>query len=506
MLLSRRRLLQSIGVTSAACALPAVGSNLLKTQAPKMVNYKALFNGALDKNAALMGFSNVEEDFSLQTMTLEGALPNDLNGSLMRNGPAKMERGDVRYHHMFEGDGMIQQFRFGNGQIIHQGRFIKTNKYVQEEKAQKFLFSGPDTVIENSLAVTTNDTVNTANTNVIPVGDDLWALWEAGSPTRIDEKTLDNKGIINLGDNSKYGASLKGLPFSAHPKIDTNGDIFNFGLHDSGQVVLYHLLSNGTMKNVALVDAKYRGGMLHDFLITHRHILLILPSLTVNPLKKGYFEKVEFNSAQPMVVLVVDKNTLKVSKRYELPPAFVFHFGNAWEENDGTIHFDASLYENADAINWLSRIMTGDINRSKESSTTLITLKPNGTADLYSFDGNSGFPRVAPHLTGLRNEYLYHSSRTKSDFWQDSVNRLNVNTGKLDAYHYGADFLVEEHLPICPQGKESKGYLVGTALHVPTKRTCINVFDVTNLSAGPISRGWLPYHLPLGFHGNFKLT
>jgi carotenoid cleavage dioxygenase-like enzyme len=506
MLLSRRRLLKSIGAISTACALPTVGSSLLKAKKSKAVNYKFLFNQALAKNPALIGFGNIEENFSLKKMELEGVLPQDLTGSLIRNGPAKMERGDVRYHHMFEGDGMIQQFRFGNGQITHHGRFVNTKKYAQEEKAQKFLFSGPDTHIENSLAVTINDTVNTANTNVIPVGDDLWALWEAGSPTRIDEKTLDNKGIVNLGDNSKYGTSLKGLPFSAHPKIDANGDIFNFGLHASGQVVVYHLSSTGNMKNVALIDAKYRGGMLHDFLITHRHILLVLPSLTVNTLKQGYFEQMEFNSEQPMVVLMVDKNTLKVTKRYELPPGFVFHFGNAWEENDGTIHFDASLYENADVINELSRIMVGDSHHPKESSTTLVTLKPNGTTHLHTFSGNSEFPRIAPHLTGLRNDYLYSLSRNPGGLWRDRVNRLNVNTGKQDTYHYGSEFLVEEHLPVCPQGKEKQGYLVGTALHVPTKRTCINVFDVTNLSAGPISRGWLPYHLPLGFHGNFKPT
>ena len=50
---------------------------------------------------------------------------------------------------------------------------------------------------------------------------------------------------------------------------------------------------------------------------------------------------------------------------------------------------------------------------------------------------------------------------------------------------------------------EGKGYLVGTALHIPSKRTCVNIFKVGKLSDGPICRAWLPHHLPLGFHGNF---
>ena len=39
-------------------------------------------------------------------------------------------------------------------------------------------------------------------------------------------------------------------------------------------------------------------------------------------------------------VLVVDKDSLEVERRHELPPGFHFHHGNGWEEADGTIRFD----------------------------------------------------------------------------------------------------------------------------------------------------------------------
>jgi all-trans-8'-apo-beta-carotenal 15,15'-oxygenase len=506
MLLSRRKLLKSMSVAgAAACALPLTSQVMATSKSPEIVNYKSLFKNALADNPSLIGFSNVAQNFKSSTMRLEGKLPADLAGSLFRNGPAKFERANIRYHHLFEGDGMIQQFRFDNGNIVHRGRFINTTKYAKEEQAKQFLYSGPDTKVANSLAVTSNDTVNTANTNVIPVGDDLWALWEAGSPTKIDDKTLEAQGFVDLGENTKYSSTLKGLPFSAHPKIDSNGDIFNFGLHPSGQVVVYHLSPKGKVKNVALVNTNFRGGMMHDFLITQRHILLILPSLSTNSLKGGYFERMEFNKKEPMRVLVVDKNTLKISKQFELPSAFVFHFGNAWEDRDGSIRFDASLYSNADVIQQLSRVMTGEIQHdSNKAKTAFITLHANGSTSLESFESISEFPRVASHLTGIKNTYLYHLSAGSDALWSDSVSRTNVDSGKEDTYRYGADFLVEEHVPVCPKADESKGYLVGTALHIQSKRTCINVFDINNLAAGPIARGWLPYHLPLGFHGNFK--
>ena len=80
---------------------------------------------------------------------------------------------------------------------------------------------------------------------------------------------------------------------------------------------------------------------------------------------------------------------------------------------------------------------------------------------------------------------------------------LDLDSGKEDRFDFGNDFLVEEHVPINPQGKEGQGYLLGTALHVPSQRTCLNVFDLNNIRSGPICRAWLPYHLPLGFHGNY---
>ena len=506
MKLSRRHFLKSATAVGALASMPLalpVGAKSAKSAESTIVNYKSFFNKALANDPRLIGFSDVNHDFSLKSMVIEGKLPEQLQGSLLRNGPAKLERGDIRYRHLFEGDGMIQQFRFIDGKVLHRGRFVQTQKYREEQKAQRFLYSGPDTKIDDSLSVVNNDTVNTANTNIIPVGDELWALWEAGSPTRIDKQTLGYKELVELGAGSRYGDKLKGLPFSAHPKIDSNGDIFNFGLHSSGHIAVYHLKANGLMKNVALINANYRGGMMHDFLITERHVLLVLPSLTQAPMTSGYFEKIQFDKNLPMRVLVLDKNTLSEIKSYELPPGFVFHFGNAWLEKDGTICFDASLYQDADVLHKLSKIMTGQEHQESRAKLVFVSLKTNGQVEINNADITSEFPRILPHLTGHNNQHLYHLSAKENALWSDSVSRVDVTTGKQESYNYGSDYLVEEHVPIAIKGGEKGAFVMGTALHVPSKRTCLNVFEADNLAAGPIARAWLPYHLPLGFHGNF---
>ncbi|WNC72066.1 carotenoid oxygenase family protein [Thalassotalea psychrophila] len=514
--MQRRELLKGIGAVGATIGVGGLLVNgtltasATETSASKLpVNYKQLFNQALANDPDLIGFANVENNFSKQALTVEGVIPKDINGTFLRNGPGKHERGELRYKHLFEGDGMLQSFTIADGKISHYGKFINTPKFSQEQSAQKFLYSGPDTHINNALPVSSADMINTANTNVISVGDDLWALWEAGSPTRVNAETLEYQQQINLGENSKYASSLNGLPFSAHPKIEANGDIWNFGLNPSGHIVLYHLSANGQMKNVGIVDAKYKGGMLHDFLMTEKHLLLILPSLTTSAStskeQQGYFSRIGFNKNQAMRVLVVNKDDLTISKQFELPAGFAFHYGNAWEESNGTIHFDASLYPNIDVLHNLSKVMMGEINNANvDAKMALFTLYPNGKATQAVLEQNSEFPRVCDHLVGQKYQQLYHLSSNHNSLWSDSVCRFEVSSGIEDKFDFGKDFLVEEHITVCPKNKEGSGYLIGTALHVPSKRTCLNIFQANNLAQGPICRAWLPYHLPLGFHGSFK--
>lgn len=509
--MKRRQLLKSMMSLGASSLLLNTPFNALaKVNRPQQpINFKSLFNQSINKNPELIGFANIENNFQSQVLSIEGKIPHDLIGTFYRNGPGKHERDEQRYQHIFEGDGMLQKFSFADGKITHQGKFIETPKYTEENQAQRFIYSGPETNIDNPLPVSSPDIVNTANTNIINVGNDLWALWEAGSPTKIDPKTLEYKKQITLGKGGKYKNSLKGLPFSAHPKIDVNGDIWNFGLISSGRVALYHLAANGQVKNISLVNAQYNGGFLHDFLITNKHLLLILPSLKTNisthKNRQGLFSRIDFDKSQPMRVLVINKTDLTLKKEYELQAGFAFHYGNAWEEKDGTIRFDASLYTNVEVLHNFSNIMKGKLdNNYTKAKTTFFTLKSNGIVNSETFDMVSEFPKVCNHIVGLKNKFLYQISSTRGGLWDDTVCSINTDSGKQDSFDFGKDFLVEEHIPICPQQKEGTGYLLGTALHVPSKRTCLNVFNANDIAGGPITRAWLSHHLPLGFHGNFK--
>ncbi|WP_223788821.1 carotenoid oxygenase family protein [Marinicella meishanensis] len=459
------------------------------------------FNQALPKQPKLVGYANYTQERVVDRLTIEGQFPKQLRGQLFRNGPALFERGGLRYGHLFEGDGMIHAFDFKDGQVSYQNKFVRTDKFVAEQAADRFLYDFSGLGIEQPSPITSADSINPANTNVLPIGDDIWALWEAGSAHKLDPNTLQTKGKVTLDPG------LKGMPFSAHPKVDIDGTIWNFGLdYGSGKIILYRLKPNGQLDRFGLIDSQYHA-MLHDFLVTEKHILVILPSLTIKPDAPSFMQRQTFANDQPMRVLVVDKNDLTVRSTHEFPPCFLFHFGNAWEDRDGTIHFDGCRYRNLDIMQVIEQVMVGQTvpNQHAFSQTVKFTIRPNGHTDQQVFAGISEFPRIYPSQTGIMNQKVFTIGGQPEGGWMQSVRSLNVHTGQEDAYDYGDDYLVEEHIVVERDGQPGKsGWLLGTALHWPSKKTCVNVFEAENISAGPLAKAWLPFHIPLGFHGNFR--
>ncbi|WP_417316673.1 carotenoid oxygenase family protein [Emcibacter sp.] len=494
--MDRRLFLQQAGILGLTAALPQplwalVEDNLSVQQA---------FHKSLQKNPWLLGHANVEQERDVHELKLEGKIPEGFEGTFYRNGPALQERGGIRYAHLFEGDGMIRAFRFGGGKVSYRDRFVKTPKFIQEEKAGRFLYDGSGTDIPDSLGVGSPDATNVANTSILPVGNDIWALWEGGSATRLAADSLDTKGFVALGEG------LQGMPFSAHPKVDPNGDIWNVGLDNNrGRAVIYHLSSAGQLKKVAVVPTGYHS-MLHDFLVTEKHVLLILPSLDMGGKGFGFFGRMNFRADQPVRLMVLDKNDLTVKRQHDLPPGFMFHFGNAWEEKDGTIHFDCCRYENLDVMTELAELMRGEIRDPQlQSEAVFYQISPTGKVTETRTPGQAEFPRLYPRLTGLKNKSIYHAGSANTPHWMNTIRRLEPESGKTESYSYGDGFLVEEHIVVEGRDRNTQagGWLVGTALHWPTKRSCVSIFEAENLSAGPVARAWLDFPISLGFHGNF---
>jgi all-trans-8'-apo-beta-carotenal 15,15'-oxygenase len=467
------------------------------------------FARALAADPALAGYQGVSCDGLLTSrVAVEGALPAGLRGTLYRNGPALHELGGLRYRTWLDGDGMVQAFRFTDRGIEHTGRLVLTEKLAAEIAAGRRRRSVFGTVIDGADAPSGPDSLNVANTSVLPFGEDLLALWEGGSAHRLDRESLQTIGP------KVWRADLKGLPFSAHPRVDTTGRLWNFGLDTLNSVlVLYEVSAAGTLARAELVRVPDMT-MVHDFVVTARHLVFLLPPLRFDRqrLEQGasFLDCHEWREGAPLRVLVVDKADLRTYRLFELPNGFVFHLGNGWEDDTGVLRFD---YVRApDAATLMVRqkeLMRGAVSEGSPGETSLVTLDPaTGRISETTIQGAVEFPRIDPRVVGERYRHLYlavNSSGCSRRTGYDAVRRLDVESGKVDQFHYGEGIMVEEHVfvPDRTSAREGAGWLLGTALDITRSLTVVSVLDAMDVGAGPIARAWLPYALPLGLHGNF---
>jgi carotenoid cleavage dioxygenase-like enzyme len=239
---------------------------------------------------------------------------------------------------------------------------------------------------------------------------------------------------------------------------------------------------------------------MHDFAVTPRHLVLLLPPMLRRDAPANTLvDRYAWHGDKPLIALVLDKNTLAVVRRYELPPRFLFHIGNAWEDGDGTIRLDA--FTDADATFAVKTARDLALTLASPPPTaraTLFTLHADGRATSAMLPGPGEFPRTDPRRVGLRHRFTYGVTN-------GGVARWDWEAGAQDRFAYGAETWSEEPVFIPRPGgsEESDGWLVQTTLNYRAARTELCVLDARRVSDGPIAKLTCPYALPLGFHGTF---
>ena len=482
-------------LAEAGTAAPAAASAPLSNPAER----DAAFRARLARDRRMLGWRSAPTGGLSQQPRLEGRWPAGLKGSFYRNGPGLHDRAGQRYGHWFDGDGLIQHWQLDDsGAARFQARFVGTPKFQTEQEAGRFLYPAGGGGMASERAMSGPDTINPANTNLLTLADGgLWALWEGGSASRVDAGTLDFGGFVTLA------RELRGAPFSAHPRKGADGRIWNLGSMGT-QLALYRLSPTGGLE-ASRMHTIAPTGMVHDFILTSRSVVVVLPSTRLGD-GDGFFARVRPAPAEPIQVLVFDRETLALTRRAELPAGYVFHFGNGWEEADGTIRFDMVHSANTDQVQHLRAPMQGEMPPDDQSRSLLVTIAPSGATSLARLVAEVEFPTINPRRTTTRNRYLYMAARDGADAdWFDAVAKVDLERGGVTHARYGRGWMAEEHLFVPRPGatREDDGWLVGTALHLPGARTALTVFDATRPSEGPLARLWLDTALPLAFHSQF---
>ena len=284
-------------------------------------------------------FDGLQADVPRRAMALRGRVPVALAGGvLLRNGPARHQLGDVRYSHWFDGDGTIERYAFGSQGITHEGRFVQTPKFVAESAAGRWLEPAFGTHLKDAPPPPSPDEMNVANTHIVAHGGELLALWEGGSAMKLDADTLDARGF------KTWAHDYAGMPFSAHPRVEPDGTLWSCGVSTgAGVLSIYRVSADG--RDVETHSLKVPDiGLLHDFAVTGRHLVFLLPPFVydIERAKAGetFLDSHVWRPSLSMRVLLLPKDELNAPRWLQLPAGFVFHLGNAWEDAQGISRLD----------------------------------------------------------------------------------------------------------------------------------------------------------------------
>ncbi|MDB5859659.1 MAG: Carotenoid oxygenase [Ramlibacter sp.] len=469
--------------------------------------YQSAFEASRAAQPWTLAYVGLQEDAAPMPLTLRGRLPRGLQGAFYRNGPARHTLGGKRYHHLFDGDGMVQKYTLSAQGITHQGRFVRTQKFLADSAAGRPVRAAFGTNPPEAEPISGPDDVNVANTSVVQHGGELLALWEGGSATRVDPQTLAT------GELKTWSPDYAGMPFSAHPRIDADGTLWNFGVSSGrGLLSVYRVKPSGELAQAATIKVPDMS-MLHDFAVTERHLVFLLPPLVYDAGRAAAGETfLDSHVWKPQLglrVLVLEKDRLDAPMWFELPSGFVFHIGNAWEDR-GTIRLDYVRSDTARHATFeLKQLMQGHYESRETPAVAVVELDLKaGRARQSLLPHWSEFPRIDPRVVGRRYAQVFLAERVNAGDrpGYDSVLRLDVGTGRADRYRYGDNVMVEEHVFVARRsgsGREGDGWLVGTALDLKRREMLFSVFDAQRLADGPIAQGAMARVMPLGLHGIF---
>jgi all-trans-8'-apo-beta-carotenal 15,15'-oxygenase len=476
------------------------------------MNQAAKLDGRTWQNPKLAhvgGFEALEQElaYRVPAAEIDGRIPDSVRGTFFRIGPGRNRLGDQVFGHWFDGDGMLHGVTFTDDGIWYRNRYVRTPKYLAETAAGKIVYrsfghNAPGGVLKNI----GRTPANAANTSLVWHGGRLLALWEGGRPWQVDPVTLETIGEFNYG--GKLGFTD---PFSAHGKIDPNtGYYYNHGLGVGArgpQINIYRINPDGELVARAGIPVKV-AAFVHDCAFAGDYLVYFVhPVGFRNPLPflsgvKAFNDCIRYNPDWGMEALVVEAATLKLVKRIPLDPFVVFHFGNAWQE-DQRLVIDLMRFEDFSVNAVLSDIFHAENEQGGRPWRYTLDLA-TGEADAapLPFACGGEFPQWDLRFSGRKTRWLFTSAIADNgtNGFFNAIQRLDTETGGTTLHDFGPGRFTSEAVFVPEGSAEGDGYLCCVVYDAAAQRSEIVLLDARAEGLPQLARIPLRNHVPLGFH------
>lgn len=467
------------------------------------------------------------EHHSVPLAVIEGAIPDDLAGIFVRNGPNPIPGLVSKNHFWFDGHGMMHNVRIRNGKATYSNSYVPTPRFnIEMEKGEEVFFKlgemkGIAGLIKllfvderKKKAVGANKlTSGQANTHAIMYQNKFYALHEGSLPFEV---MLTDEGAVKGIGYETFGGVLD-YPLSAHPKKDfENGNlIFHsysadpFFIDKDGPIKVGELSSQSGTLNYYFGIRGDHNSMSHDLMFTPNWAVLYDSSVVLD--YKSIFEGgfgYGWHEEHTMKIGLVPRKRSNATSQDVVwidvgSPHATFHPMNAWEEKDGTV------------VLWLplSDHFCMDLEQSK-NVYYMAELRMNpqtGAVSKATIDDkyNTEFCRVRDDSMGKFARYGYAA-------WFDSEQEHEVDAVfcgfivydmKRRAVHKAvrypeSEFGGEPVIVPKPGTSESNEVYIGTFLYNEASRT--SSFALYDGDTGDlVVRLHVPFRVPYGFHGRW---
>jgi beta,beta-carotene 9',10'-dioxygenase len=455
-----------------------------------------------------LGFTSQDQEVTVESLPVSGAVPPWLTGALVRVTPALLDVGGRRLDHWFDGLAMLNRFGFADGRVSYGSRFIESRAYGDakqgEWKSGGFATDPCRSIFKRVQQIFSPDTTDNPNVNLARIGERYIAMTETPLPIEFDPETLDTIGHLEYADR------LKGHVTTAHPHHDRDRDeLVNYIARFSrvSEYVLYGLPGGSATRRVIARMPVKEPAYMHAFGMSERYLILAEYPLRVNPLKlafsgRPFIENYTWRGDEPTRFQVFDRGTGELRGTYETDAFFCFHHVNAFERGNELV-VDLCAYDDSSIIDSLYLDEKGPRGAipGVELRRYTIDLAGGGVRFEPLTDGSLELPRID---YGRRNtrDYSYAYFTGADTGWIDRLVKVDVRDGSRSEWRAEGCFPGEPVFVREPgTDAEDAGVVLSVVLDANAGHSFLLVLDAGTFDE--VARADAPHHIPFGFHGQY---
>ncbi|MFC1409434.1 carotenoid oxygenase family protein [Streptacidiphilus sp. N1-12] len=452
----------------------------------------------------LGNYAPVTDEMTVSELQITGAIPPELSGWYLRNGPNPKEAASA---HWFLGDGMVHGVRLDGGRATaYRNRWVRTATFT----------SGAGLYDDRG---TLNLAAGVANTHVVRHAGRTLALVESSYPYQLDCRPGHELETLGAYD---FGGRLR-TPMTAHPKTcPTTGELHFFGYGGlAAPYLTYHRAdANGELTVSRPVDVPAHT-MMHDFQLTSGHVVFMDLPVVFD------LERAMARAGMPYAWTPGYGARLGVLKRddpygevrwFDIDNCYVFHTLNAHEDGNSLV---------LHAMRYASLADGAKVDAPASLWRWTLDLAAGTVREEQLDDRNAEFPRIDDRLAGLPSRYGHATAAARPlgaiaapsegpitpqpqadglphEPQSSAVHRYDLLTGTSASHHFTvgrtpgeASFVPKDSTPGGP------GWLMTFVHDAGTDRSDLVILDADDLASPPVATIHLPGRVPFGFHGNW---